>query len=244
MVPLLVIAVGMFLVPLLAGAVIEAAGEGLGYDMNHPFAVAARHTLMTVAQGAALIVLTLRRVTGRSGLSLPKSSLGLRREGWRAEVDTGLRWGVLVLIVNMATAWLVRPLYRLFMSEEAFQAQMRLETGEFGWLAAQGAPGWILGLFVFVAVVLAPVSEELFFRGYLHAVFRHRAPGHALFLSSLVFAALHLYIIHFVPVFFIGLLLAALYERRGSLIAPIVAHAFSNGVVALVSLLQGWLQAG
>jgi membrane protease YdiL (CAAX protease family) len=82
----------------------------------------------------------------------------------------------------------------------------------------------------FAAVVLAPVLEEIFFRG---AFYGHLRKGHSALLagllSALVFAAVHPQGLAMVPVLgAIGFVLALLREWRGSLIAAIVAHAGNN----------------
>ena len=59
-------------------------------------------------------------------------------------------------------------------------------------------------------------------------------------MSALLFASVHLYLINFLPIFLIGVLLARLYERTGSLAAPIVAHATANAAVAVLAM---WVAA-
>jgi uncharacterized protein len=90
-----------------------------------------------------------------------------------------------------------------------------------------------------VAVLAAPIGEEIFFRGLLHTALRARmrfwAAGS---ISAAVFAVFHV-IPLLMPLFFVvGLGLAWLYERRGTLLAPIAAHAAFNvvGFVMLVRL--------
>lgn len=234
----------MFLVPLLTGQVGRLVGQSLGFDMTTPFASAAVTTVMVIAQGTALVGLTLRHVTNLGGLGLPAGSLGLTSHQWLREVGIGLVWGFALLAVNVVTSQLCRWLFRRIMSEDMFQRQLALEGGEFVDLIASGLPVWIVAAFTFSSVIVAPVAEELFFRGYVHAVFRARFPANALFLSSALFTFVHLYVIHLIPVFIIGVLLAVLYERRGSLVAPVVAHSFSNFIVTVSMIAQGIMQAG
>ncbi len=83
----------------------------------------------------------------------------------------------------------------------------------------------------FAVVVAAPIGEEIFFRGFLHGALRARAGfGFATTVSSVVFAVFHL-IPLLMPLFFVvGFGLAWLYERRGSLVACMVAHAAFNAI--------------
>lgn len=80
----------------------------------------------------------------------------------------------------------------------------------------------------FAGVVIASITEEILFRGFLYAILRRYAGAFgSIVASALVFAFLH-EPIAFLPIFVIGCLLAYLYERTGSLIAPIAAHASNN----------------
>lgn len=86
--------------------------------------------------------------------------------------------------------------------------------------------------------VVAPVTEELFFRGFFYATLRRSmGPLAAIVLSSAVFSLLHFHPTASASLFVIGFLLAYLYERTGSLVASIAAHATNN----LYSLLVVYL---
>lgn len=98
------------------------------------------------------------------------------------------------------------------------------------------AGGWEALLAVATAVLLAPVLEEVVFRGALHQGLRHRTGfWPATLLSSGVFAAVHLEVVMSSPVFLVqlfllGVLFAWLLERTGNLAAPIVAHLVFNAI--------------
>jgi len=90
------------------------------------------------------------------------------------------------------------------------------------------------------AVVVAPLAEELLFRGFLYAALRRYAgPLGAISVSAAIFALLHDYPLGLPPLFLLGFLLAYLYERTGSLAAPIAAHAANNLYSMLVVYLVG-----
>jgi membrane protease YdiL (CAAX protease family) len=83
----------------------------------------------------------------------------------------------------------------------------------------------------FSALVLAPVAEEVVFRGILYAAVKELGhPRIALFGTSIVFAAIHGSVVAFLPLMFFAIVLTLLYERTRSLLAPIVAHASFNAV--------------
>lgn len=82
-----------------------------------------------------------------------------------------------------------------------------------------------------IAVVLvAPLAEELFFRGLLFQGFRRRLSlWPAALISAGVFALAHLPFLLFLPsIFVLGLILARVFERRGSVVATMTAHALFN----------------
>jgi len=81
----------------------------------------------------------------------------------------------------------------------------------------------------FLAVVVAPVTEELLFRGILYPFVKQRGfPRLALWGTAVLFGALHLNLMTFVPLTFLGLVLAWLYDTTDNLLAPIFAHSLFN----------------
>ncbi len=96
----------------------------------------------------------------------------------------------------------------------------------------------VLGLMAFAAVIVAPFCEEIVFRGYLYSAGKRFAgPWASGIASSLVFAAAHGSMAALLPLFVFGCALAFLYQRTGSLWAPIAVHFCFNGATVLVQLL-------
>lgn len=95
--------------------------------------------------------------------------------------------------------------------------------------------GSVLTISLLEYVVFAPIFEELAFRGILYAILRRRlAPLPAALISASVFALAHGYgVIGFISVLWSGLLWAWIYERTGSLIPGMIAHAANNLLVCL-----------
>ncbi len=85
---------------------------------------------------------------------------------------------------------------------------------------------------VILAVFVAPVVEEVFFRGFLYNSLRSVfAPSLAACLQALLFSLGHLYEpLGVVATFVIGLLLAAIYEWRKTLLTGIFVHGMFNGI--------------
>ncbi len=87
----------------------------------------------------------------------------------------------------------------------------------------------LLGFSIFLACFLGPVIEEIFFRGFLYpAVKKSWGIRPAFLLSAALFAAVHQNLFAFVPIFFLGVLLAYLYEKRRSVLPCIALHIAHN----------------
>jgi len=90
---------------------------------------------------------------------------------------------------------------------------------------------WSVMAIIVFACLLAPLWEELLFRGILYPVVR-RLLGAPLSIAvtALAFAAVHGNVSQLAPLFVLGALLAYLYERTHSLWSCIAAHAAFNSV--------------
>lgn len=232
--PFVILIIGIIFVPFLVATSLRLGGNVLGFDMETAVADAAVTGIAVILQGITLTFLTVHHVIRAGGLGLTLRAIGIRVEGWRNEVRVGLLWGAVLLFVNVVTSNAAGFVFQRLMPEAEFQEQLNMETSALTEVLGFDAPLWVKLTLVVSAAVVAPVAEELFFRGYLHGVLRHRFGAAALFWSSMTFAFVHFYVINFIPIFLIGALLARLYERRGNIIAPIVAHATVNFVLLVV----------
>lgn len=95
-------------------------------------------------------------------------------------------------------------------------------------LAAGGHPIEMLVLMV-LAVVLAPIAEEIIFRGCIYRFLKSKMTLLAAQIASgTIFALLHGNLLSFVPLIAVGVLLARVYEKSGNLWVAIWFHAFFN----------------
>jgi uncharacterized protein len=151
-----------------------------------------------------------------------------RTGGWRPVVLTALLLiglGVVVdTVLALAGGWLA------------------LDSHWTEWFDSDLAWGPLAAVIVtlFATVVLAPLFEEIIFRGVLYGSLRARfgvAPS--IVVSALIFALAHGYgLIGFVSVFLSGALWAWSYERTRSLLPAIAAHMANNASVGVTLL---WL---
>jgi hypothetical protein len=92
-------------------------------------------------------------------------------------------------------------------------------------------------LYFIVGGLIAPVAEELCFRGMLYTFFRRWGMVIALIASTAIFAGLHS--LHGIPVTQIvgGIVFAVAYETSGNLMVPITIHCLGNLAIFSLSLL-------
>ena len=96
-----------------------------------------------------------------------------------------------------------------------------------------------VALFLLQAVILSPLIEELFFRGFLYSFLkRFTTTWGALVLSAGVFAFAHANLGSVLQLWLLGVVLGVAYEHTGSLMLPIGIHGCFNFVTAISLLIE------
>lgn len=92
----------------------------------------------------------------------------------------------------------------------------------------------------FFASIAGPIIEELFFRGFMYNALKKKMPVlWAMVLSAAAFAVLHAHAVGFLPILVIGMLLAYLYEKTGTIVSSVTVHILHNmSMVGFVFLLK------
>lgn len=159
----------------------------------------------------------------------PVAWLGLRWEKWPwiFVIAPGAVLGIwallLVLKISGYMDWM-----------EKFDAQSVQETVK---LLQESKDPVVLGLMVVAAVFVAPFCEEIIFRGYLYSASKKFVgPWVAGVVSALIFSALHGNLTALLPLAIFGGLLAFIYEKTGSIWAPMAVHLCFNGATVFVQL--------
>lgn len=106
--------------------------------------------------------------------------------------------------------------------------------------------GTLLINLLLIAVIPA-IAEEFFFRGVMQRLLLqmlHRAPWVAIIITAVIFSAIHMEWLDFIPRVILGFLLGTLYYLSGNLWLPIIGHFLNNGMqVVMVYLYQAKLIA-
>jgi membrane protease YdiL (CAAX protease family) len=85
------------------------------------------------------------------------------------------------------------------------------------------------GTVAFMAIVAAPLFEELFFRGLAYPALKQKIGlTPALLVTSLVFAGIHFHVLSFLPLMVLAIGLTLAYEATGNLLVPIIMHSVFN----------------
>jgi membrane protease YdiL (CAAX protease family) len=208
--------VSEFLPPLLTRAGVVSSSEVLNAASGTTF-TALNFWLLIVSDivSAALIVALV--------LSFYKeklSSLGLTTK----KLPKAILYGVMGFFVAFILADIAAyPIQQHFGVDTTQQA-----------LSQSAAVSGLLPLVLLSGVIIAPIAEEIVFRGYLYKAFRDRfKPWYAIIMSAALFSAIHLEPLAAVPLFVIGVVLAYVYEKTDNLMAPIALHMLNNAVAFL-----------
>jgi membrane protease YdiL (CAAX protease family) len=184
----------------------------------------------------ALIVYIAYALAGRDGAALRR--LGLRpasREferaiaGLRGRVAslTGFRvsgW-VLVAIAGFAVAQVTLQVYGLVV--DALDVDALKPSGQIPEVVFER--DWLVALMGFTVVVAAPFAEEVFVRGFMFGgLARLWGFWPAALVSAALFALAHGDVGLLMPFALIGVVLAAAYQRTGTLLAPMTIHYAFN----------------
>ena len=94
---------------------------------------------------------------------------------------------------------------------------------------------------LFIAVViLAPLGEEIVFRGFLQQILEKHWKDitQAILFTSLIFSLIHMNPYWFVQIYFLGIILGFLAWKTKSILAPLILHSLNNSMALLLSSLD------
>ncbi|KKO03521.1 hypothetical protein LCGC14_0094460 [marine sediment metagenome] len=188
------------------------------------------------------ICLAVAAVTFRHGLA---RGFGLTVRHWRYDLLRGVIAMLIALPIciglKLATFAMIRWIYA---SDPQQIEQLTRAPGLMEALKAladlPAADAWRIAV-VTAAVVLAPLSEEVFFRGLVQSSLRQVTgrPWVAIIVASGLFAYMHVEWVNRPALLALGLVLGYNYERTGRLMPAIVIHSLFNATFIANQLFQG-----
>lgn len=148
----------------------------------------------------------------------------------RAPAAGAWPWAIVTAIAGFFAAGAINALNQLLVGPEM--------AGRFDITPLFDVRSPLEGALLVVGVaLLAPLGEELLFRGYLMRVFKARhGKGVALFLTSALFAIVHFNPASLFALFSLGVVFGLLRLWTGSIWPAILAHAVQNGAASALVL--------
>ncbi len=186
-------------------------------------------------------------------LVLARTYFARRLRGFGLNVKTMVR-DFVVAFANLLAVWplvmaamIVTVFLMEFISRQEYQIERHQELN----LILEHPELPLRILIIVVAVIVAPVLEELLFRGLFQTAIRsffeagsglQRVPSNriwlAIIISSVLFAFMHANPGHWPALFVLGIGMGYAYEKSGSLLQPIFIHAFFNATTIAATLSQ------
>jgi hypothetical protein len=213
-----------FGVTIVFGLVVVVVAGAFGASTKHP--PAGVNIGLTVAQNMALVgaAYGFAAFTGRPAAA----DFGLRRTAILRSI--GLMVAVWITFTGLSAVW----------GAALDLKQTQDLPSELG---ADGPLVNVLAVVVLITVI-APLGEELFFRGFFFGALRNwRGPGVAAVLAGSVFGMIHAGsspVGYLVPLAIFGIGLCLLYEWTGSLYPTIALHALNNSFALGANLHWSW----
>lgn len=188
--------------------------------------IVTRELLISSCVLSTLLIITLLGVVIGQRRN-PISLFGLNWTTWRRNIPGAF----FILLAAYPTYLLIQlSIYLLFGKEADVQGVVKFLMESKDWQDR--------AVLIIMAVVFAPLSEELIYRGYLHGVIRqYLGRWLSIIITSVMFALAHFHVPALLGLFLFGVLLALIYEKTRSLWAPIAVHSAFNAITVAVTIL-------
>lgn len=160
-----------------------------------------------------------------------------------AELKIGVAFGqaVPLFLMCLPLIWIASLIWtHLLTALEAAGAIDAFEPQALITLFQDGGDPIAISLLVALAILLAPIVEEIVFRGCVYRFLKSQTTLlPAQILSGCVFSFMHWNLMSFVPLVIVGVFLARVYEKSGNLMVAIWFHAFFNAFSLLMLFITG-----
>jgi len=150
-------------------------------------------------------------------------NLGLTVVNLTDNIKEGLKKYAITLPFIMLAGYLVNIISSYFKVSPDIQDVVK-------WVLDEDST-FVLTILAFFGTVIAPVMEEIIFRGFLIPALKGRlGVRYAILISAAIFAAVHMDKFAFLQIFILGILLGYLYEKTQSIAASVVVHILHNSL--------------
>ena len=145
-------------------------------------------------------------------------------------IFTSFKKALRLFLMLLPGVWIAAMLWAKVLSGlEGFGLIEDLKQQDLVTLFQGGGDPFAIGLLVIAAVILAPIVEELIFRGCLYRFLKSQTTVFpAQIASGILFSMIHWNLLSFLPLVLVGIFLARIYEKTGSILVAIWFHAFFN----------------
>lgn len=153
-----------------------------------------------------------------------------RLNNTKLSIFTSFKKALRLFLMLLPGVWIAALLWAKVLSGfEEFGLIEDLEQQDLVTLFQGGGDPIAIGLLVIAAVILAPIVEELIFRGCLYRFLKSQTTLlPAQITSGIFFSMIHWNLLSFLPLVLVGIFLARIYEKTGSILVAIWFHAFFN----------------
>lgn len=226
-----ILALSLFVIPISIGGLGNSIGM-IGYDWTEW----KNMILLSFVSEVSLIGMSIWFI--KKVCSRPLSHIGLTSKNLAGNILLGIiailpsfliQYAVEEAFIRMTT--MLAPSQYEYIIQLQFQeheGSIRILSESVGSLSRVAAV-------LITVLLLAPIGEEILFRGILYTSLRQKKRLNvSIILSSVIFAIAHAQLIHFLPVMTVGMILAYLYERTRSIVPSITLHFFTNLLLVFV----------
>lgn len=138
-----------------------------------------------------------------------------------------------ILTIQVLVGWIAQLNAKIPLPDSLIRMEKEAEALTMLFLKSETV--WILMINLFIIAIIPGVGEELFFRGFIQKTFlRVLNPHVAIWVTAILFSAVHFQFMGFIPRMLLGAYLGYLAYYTGSILPSMLAHTFNNGMQVLM----------
>lgn len=186
---------------------------------------------LMITLGIYTLIMVLIGITNKRNGGSWAMSLGMGASSLRKLLLAPVVYLAVIPFIILVSKGYHLILEQLSSSEIALQEVAQIVSGDLSWLEI---------LYILTAILVAPIYEELMFRGVIFPYCVKRAGlVPATLAVSVLFALMHFHLPSFVPLLMLSATLCLAYRRTGSLWTSIGVHMIFNAVSILALNISG-----